>query len=207
MGTNQESHPSHQSLTWPGFRNRDALCRWCRDKDSNVYPSRVWGSHAWSDAGRAIPLKKKGNVENHPTERFSVKSWFIVLTSLPTELLPGVLIGHGKDYNSQHHQEVQQGCQETSALPHTLRTGLGLSPSTLDAGCIFTYIYIYRFTYLNDSKNVYRLKYMIVECKYLLTNHHPYKYLRNENSTDLCHHLFQRRHPGRLETAWGWRFW
>ena len=26
MGTNQESHPSHQSLTWPG-RNRDALCR------------------------------------------------------------------------------------------------------------------------------------------------------------------------------------
>lgn len=26
MGTNQESHPSHQSFTWPR-RNRDALCR------------------------------------------------------------------------------------------------------------------------------------------------------------------------------------
>lgn len=91
MGTNQESHPSHQSLTWPG-RNRDALCRWCRDKDSNVYPSRVWGSHAWSGAssrdgqiwmlywwslccslfgtGRAIPFKKKETLKTIPPSSF-----------------------------------------------------------------------------------------------------------------------------------------
>ena len=161
MGTNQESHPSHQSLTWPG-RNRDALCRWCRDKDSNVYPSRVWGSHAWSGAssrdgqiwmlywwslccslfgtGRAIPFKKKETLKTIPPSSFQWNRGLLFLTSLQTELLPGVLIGHGKDYNSQHHQEVQQGCQETSALPHTLRTGLGLSPSHLDAGCIYIHI-------------------------------------------------------------------
>ena len=91
MGTNQESHPSHQSLTWPG-RNRDALCRWCRDKDSNVYPSRVWGSHALSGAssrdgqiwmlywwslccslfgtGRAIPFKKKETLKTIPPSSF-----------------------------------------------------------------------------------------------------------------------------------------
>ena len=134
--------PSHQSLTWPGFRNRDALCRWCRDKDSNVYPSRVWGSHAWSDAGRAIPLKKKRK-RWKPSHR-AVFSEIVVYCS---NLASNRTAARGADWPRQGLQfpaspgsTARMPRNECASAHLAHRTGI----KSFHSGCgMYIYIYIY----------------------------------------------------------------